>query len=69
MTIEKCSVTCDDFDYFGVEYSRECYCGDVVGGSEVLSTQCSMTCGGNSAQTCGGPDRQFFPVDSPSDSK
>jgi hypothetical protein len=30
MTLEKCSAVCAGFSYFGVEYGRECYCGDVV---------------------------------------
>lgn len=45
--------------YFGTEYARECFCGNVLtaGATTVATTQCSKTCTGNSAQLCGNGDR------------
>ncbi|KAL8963334.1 MAG: hypothetical protein Q9183_005024, partial [Haloplaca sp. 2 TL-2023] len=60
MTIEKCSAACSGFRYFGVEYYRECYCGnELQAGSMVAaaSTECRFPCGGDRSQTCGGDFR------------
>jgi WSC domain len=60
MTIEKCQSFClsQSLPVAGVEYSTECFCGTGLNpGSTVNQTGCSMPCGGNSAQTCGGPSR------------
>jgi WSC domain len=60
MTIEKCQSFClsNSLPVAGVEYSTECFCGTGLNpGSAVNQTGCSMPCGGNSAQTCGGPSR------------
>lgn len=56
MTVDKCAASCLRYQYFGVEYSRECYCGNVLdtsSTSESLS-DCNMPCGGSSTQLCGG---------------
>ncbi|PVH75465.1 copper radical oxidase [Cadophora sp. DSE1049] len=61
MTTESCIAFCDSKGaYFaGTEYSSECYCGNKIDSTSLLSpaTDCSMTCSGNSTQTCGGPAR------------
>ncbi|KAH8891152.1 glyoxal oxidase like protein [Thozetella sp. PMI_491] len=61
MTIESCISFCTSkgFQYAGVEYSQECYCGSsLAAGSESASmTDCSMACSGNSTEACGGPNR------------
>ena len=59
MTIEKCYAACDDYKLFGLEYGRECYCGNELrgGSQEVLGAQCNMKCAGNPAQFCGAGDR------------
>ncbi|KAL8968048.1 MAG: hypothetical protein Q9197_005087 [Variospora fuerteventurae] len=59
MTVEKCSVVCKGFTLFGVEYGRECYCGDTLqAGSEmVLESECNFPCPGNDAESCGAGNR------------
>ncbi|KAL8830298.1 MAG: hypothetical protein Q9191_001507 [Dirinaria sp. TL-2023a] len=59
MTVEVCSATCEAYAYFGVEYFRECYCGNVLSSSSVPApaAQCDSPCGGNKAEACGGNSR------------
>ena len=64
VTIEACAVACAGYNYFGAEYSSQCYCGDTINNGSVLvdgstpaQTQCDMTCSGNASEYCGGPDR------------
>lgn len=62
-TIEACQAACHALGYSlaGVEYSHECYCDNALrnGGGPAPdgSAQCNMACAGNSAETCGGPNR------------
>ncbi|KAF2475461.1 heme peroxidase [Lindgomyces ingoldianus] len=59
MTVEKCSAFCSSYKLFGLEYGRECYCGNALGSSSTISgqTDCSMACTGNSSETCGAGSR------------
>ncbi|KAF6787081.1 fungistatic metabolite [Colletotrichum sojae] len=66
MTIDKCLGVCYDKRYAGVEYGRECWCGDSLslGGADgtrpaanETGTDCSFTCPGNSTQFCGAGSR------------
>ncbi|KAM7197259.1 WSC domain containing protein [Rhypophila sp. PSN 637] len=59
LTAEKCAVACSGFKYFGLEYGRECYCGDSInqGSIETAAEECSFSCPGNAAQTCGAGGR------------
>lgn len=66
MTVEGCVDFCSkkNMAYAGLEYARECYCGNTLGSgsqSEVVaegsSSQCNMVCAGNKQQMCGGPSR------------
>ncbi|KAF9880502.1 copper radical oxidase [Colletotrichum karsti] len=59
MTKEVCAEFCKDYKYFGVEYGRECYCGNVLTSSatKVDASECNMQCSGNSNQPCGAGDR------------
>ena len=64
VTIEACAAACAGYEYFGTEYSSECYCGDtinigsaLVAGSTTAQTLCDMTCSGNASEYCGGPGR------------
>ena len=65
LTIEKCAAACSNYQYFGTEYSGECYCGNTFGAGSVLATGssdptqngCSMTCNGDATEYCGGPNR------------
>ncbi|WWD10488.1 hypothetical protein V865_008624 [Kwoniella europaea PYCC6329] len=58
MTIEKCLAYCDNYNMplAGLEYSGECYCGNVLGNAASLSIKstCNMPCNGDSARICGG---------------
>lgn len=62
MTIDMCLGACYDNNYAGVEYGRECWCGNTLtlGGegetkaaANVTGTECSFTCPGNSTEYCG----------------
>lgn len=62
MTIGMCLSACYDKNYAGVEYGRECWCGDAlnIGGggdstpaANVTAKDCSFTCPGNSTEYCG----------------
>lgn len=57
MTVEKCADFCAAYAYMGVEYSTECYCGNNIGSGANKTTldKCSMVCGGNALEYCGGP--------------
>lgn len=61
MTQESCVSFCNTAGYAfaGVEYSRECYCSNIIGasGQTAAAGDCSMACSGNTAEACGGPDR------------
>ncbi|KAJ9144046.1 WSC-domain-containing protein [Pleurostoma richardsiae] len=56
MTLESCAAFCDTYTYFGVEYSRECYCGNTLRASSNATDEgdCSMTCEGDDLEYCGG---------------
>lgn len=59
MTIELCQTFCSTNDYAlsGVEYSTQCYCSNSVASPATLTnTGCTMPCGGNSLELCGGPN-------------
>ncbi|KAF8850327.1 WSC-domain-containing protein [Acephala macrosclerotiorum] len=59
MTVEKCAANCAAYTYFGVEYSRECYCGNTINSGSVPAPigDCSFPCLGNGAEQCGGSNR------------
>lgn len=58
MTVEQCATICEGYTYFGVEYSRECYCGNTIKAGAALATSgCDMTCAGNATEYCGGKAR------------
>lgn len=60
MTLESCADFCKGFTYFGTEYGRECYCGNVLKeGSQKATNQddCSFLCAGNDKEFCGAGSR------------
>jgi hypothetical protein len=59
MTLEACQAYCSAYTYFGVEYARECYCGNSLNAGSVAApaADCSMTCSGESSQYCGAGNR------------
>lgn len=61
MTVEKCATFCAAYTYMGIEYARECYCGNTIATGAVLAASgCSMTCSGDPSEYCGGPNRLNF---------
>ncbi|KAI0175889.1 hypothetical protein GGR52DRAFT_334817 [Hypoxylon sp. FL1284] len=61
MTLDSCQTFCSGkgTTYFGVEYARECYCGDKLetGSAEAPASDCNMACAGEASEYCGGSDR------------
>lgn len=61
MTIESCVNFCDGhgFNYAGLEWYQECYCGNVIinGGAETTGTDCSFPCTGDHNEVCGAGNR------------
>jgi hypothetical protein len=57
ITPGKCAEHCADFDYFGLEFGRECFCGNDYAGVEQPADECFKRCSGDASQLCGGPDR------------
>ncbi|KAH8653201.1 WSC domain-containing protein [Tricladium varicosporioides] len=61
MTIELCLSTCYNYQYAGVEYGRECWCGNSLNLATDVSnrtdSECSFLCPGNSTEYCGAGGR------------
>ncbi|KAL2064374.1 hypothetical protein VTL71DRAFT_4868 [Oculimacula yallundae] len=56
MTLESCAAFCGPYSYFGVEYGRECYCGNTLGAGSVKATnqaECNFLCPGDKTTYCG----------------
>jgi iron transport multicopper oxidase len=48
-----CYTQCVGYAWFGVEYRRECYCGNSLGAGSAVSTSgntCSLTCLGDASE-------------------
>ncbi|KAH0175344.1 WSC domain-containing protein, partial [Aureobasidium melanogenum] len=63
-TYESCAAACLGYEFFGVEYGNQCFCGNNVGNGAVLQASnnpdvngCGMFCQGDSSEYCGGPNR------------
>ena len=68
MTLETCSSFCaaanngHGFQYYGLEYATQCYCGNTINPPAVKlnvttspsNNTCSTRCGGNNPEICGG---------------
>lgn len=59
MTNEVCAEFCAEYEFFGTEYGRECYCGDEIGdeSEEATAGQCNMLCAGRVLEYCGAGNR------------
>ncbi|KAI4848799.1 hypothetical protein E4T44_03727 [Aureobasidium sp. EXF-8845] len=65
VTPDTCAAACSGYQYFGLEYSDECYCANSIGGDSTIApggdnsaiNGCNMACAGASNLTCGGPNR------------
>ncbi|KAF7913403.1 hypothetical protein EAE99_010624 [Botrytis elliptica] len=57
-TPQECALTChaSGYQYAGLEYGQECWCGSNISSSGVISdaSNCNHTCTGNSKEPCGG---------------
>lgn len=69
MTLDSCATYCDGNTYFGVEYGRECYCGNSLrDGSEKSDQQsdCNFPCPGDPSQYCGAGNRlELYKLEDP----
>jgi hypothetical protein len=58
MTPELCQAICSHYRYAGVEFGRECYCGNAIAANaQPIGGECTMPCSGDSTLTCGAGDR------------
>ncbi|KAM3075160.1 hypothetical protein ACMFMF_005839 [Clarireedia jacksonii] len=59
MSLEVCEASCVGYTYFGTEYSRECYCGNLFsnGSIHVADAECNFPCAGNGSEFCGASER------------
>lgn len=59
MTVQKCEAVCAGYTYMGLEYHRECFCGDFfnIGSVKTLYSECSFECPGDNTQKCGAGNR------------
>ncbi|KAF3044856.1 hypothetical protein E8E11_005397 [Didymella keratinophila] len=59
MTIENCATFCNPYQFFGLEYGRECYCGNRLNANSgsTSASDCNMPCKGDSTQACGAGQR------------
>ncbi|TLS24702.1 hypothetical protein PpBr36_08683 [Pyricularia pennisetigena] len=61
MTVQSCLDFCGSdgtvYKFAGVEFSRECWCGNILSGlsAKVDDDQCNTACDGNASIACGGP--------------
>ena len=72
MTNEACAEYCEEYELFGTQYGRECYCGEVLSelSREADASDCGMLCSGADSEYCGGSDRLSVytkrePIDEP----
>ena len=56
MTISQCIQTCTErhFRYAGLQYGKDCVCGDSGYDKYGTASNCDMACAGNSQEKCGG---------------
>lgn len=54
-SLESCAKACSSYQFFGTEYSNECYCGNTLASQYTNTTldQCNMLCSGNASEFCG----------------
>jgi hypothetical protein len=58
MTLETCALFCGGYRFFGLEFGRECFCGNSLADGSTTATdgRCNMACLGDSTKVCGGPN-------------
>jgi len=67
MTYANCRDNCAGYKYFGIEYARECWCGNTAPASPAPGSECKMACAGDATAKCGAGMRLtvFGPVAAP----
>ncbi|KAK0104489.1 hypothetical protein ONS95_004777 [Cadophora gregata] len=62
--VETCGAACVGYNFFGVEYGQECYCGNVIRSGSIAQESadpkvngCSIVCAANPLEYCGGGGR------------
>ena len=55
MTLELCESFCSGYKYWGVEYGRECYCGNSFNAGSIVApaSDCWFLCPANNLEFCG----------------
>ncbi|KAH8797370.1 putative glyoxal oxidase precursor [Xylogone sp. PMI_703] len=58
-TVQLCAQECSEYTYIGLEYGRECWCGNSFGAGANLTadSDCNMACAGDSSAYCGAGNR------------
>lgn len=73
-TVASCLKACkaaNNYQFAGLEYGGECWCGTAIGAGSVPAPakDCNMPCNGNGTELCGGPSRlNAYQLDSVSSS-
>ncbi|XP_078083373.1 sialate:O-sulfotransferase 2 [Mustelus asterias] len=59
MTVFRCQDNCAErgYQYAGLEFGAECYCGHKIQARNTSDAECSMECKGEKSNMCGGPNR------------
>lgn len=59
MTYSYCASLCSAYNYFGVEYASECFCGNSFANPTEAAPEgeCNMPCSGDSTAVCGAGNR------------
>jgi hypothetical protein len=68
MTTKLCAEKCWEYNYAGVEYGRECWCGNAINfagstdpttkpGKNVTDTECKFLCPGDNKSYCGASSK------------
>lgn len=49
-----CAGLCEDYAFYGTQYSSECWCGSATDYDRYGDGVCDMPCDGNTSEICGG---------------
>ncbi|KAL2074513.1 hypothetical protein VTL71DRAFT_8291 [Oculimacula yallundae] len=58
-TVQSCVAFCkgNDYQYAGLEYGQECFCGASVNNVQADEADCDFSCTGDNTEICGGNNR------------
>ncbi|CAM9382480.1 unnamed protein product, partial [Ectocarpus sp. 8 AP-2014] len=54
MTSDVCLANCGAYQYYGTQYSTQCWCGDNADYGANGAGECDMACSGDASEICGG---------------